>query len=234
MRRLPQHCPLNILQTICLIITKLGKLVAMHSTMENSLYSCNPFEFGTGGRRICFSNISCFSKDTFKKLLAKSKWKWSVVCVRFQLSKLFLNIHKGFFLITNSRMNSFFGFSRLDVAFTAVPSTSTSYGSGLVNTNIGNDFNRSNYRFRAPSTGLYIFCWSIALHVNYIGNTNLVINGSTFHMVHCQKTFQHCGSTVTVWLSKNNQVLITSAYSSIYVYATYLSFSGWKLHWICC
>lgn len=132
-------------------------------------------------------------------------------------------------------MNSFFDFSRLDVAFTAVLSTSTSYGSGLV---IGFNTIQTSATILtgvitvsgAPSTGLYIFCWSIALHVNYIGNTNLVINGSTFHMVHRQKTFQHCDSTVTVWLSKNNQIWITSVYISIYVYATYLSFSGWKLH----
>lgn len=133
-------------------------------------------------------------------------------------------------------MISFLGSSRLDVAFTAVPSSSTTYSSGSVigfntiKTNIGNAFNRSNYRFTAPSTGLYIFSWSIALHVSYIGNNNLVINGSTFHTVHCQKTYQQCGSTVTVWLNKNDQVWVTSAYSSIYVYATYSSFSGWKLN----
>lgn len=131
--------------------------------MENSLYSCNPFEFGTGGRRICFSNISCFSKDTFKKLLAKSKWKCSVVCLRFQLSKLFLNITRV--LITNSRLNSFFGFSRLDVAFSAVPSTSTSYVSVLV---IGfNTIQTSATILTGVITVSGPFYWSLHLLLEY-------------------------------------------------------------------
>ena len=96
--------------------------------MENSLYSCNPFEFGTGGRRITFPvSLKILSKNF---LLKVSENVVSYVCV-FSYQNYFLTYIRVF-LITNSRMNSFFGFSRLDVAFTAVPSTSTSYGSGLV------------------------------------------------------------------------------------------------------
>lgn len=133
-------------------------------------------------------------------------------------------------------LNSSLGSARLDVAFTAVPSSTTTYGSGsvirfnTVKTNIGNAFNRSNYRFTAPSSGLYIFSWSLFIHTSYVGNSNLVINGSTFHSLYCQKTYQQCGTTVTVWLNKHDQVWVTSAYSSIYVYAKYSSFSGWKAH----
>mmetsp|Transcript_19762 Transcript_19762/g.32898 ORF Transcript_19762/g.32898 Transcript_19762/m.32898 type:complete len:183 (+) Transcript_19762:31-579(+) len=128
------------------------------------------------------------------------------------------------------------GSARLDVAFTAVPSSTSTYSSGSViqfntiKTNIGNAFNRSNYRFTAPSSGLYIFSWSLSIHSSYVGNNNLVINGSTFHSLYCQKTYQQCGSTVTVWLNKNDQVWVISAYSNIYVYAPYSSFSGWKVH----
>nr|XP_022294129.1 caprin-2-like [Crassostrea virginica]XP_022294130.1 caprin-2-like [Crassostrea virginica] len=128
------------------------------------------------------------------------------------------------------------GSHRNEVAFTVVPSSSTTYSSGstiafnTVKTNHGNAFNRGNYRFTAPSTGLYVFSWSIATHSSYIGNSRLMVNGSIFHQLNCQKTYQQCGSTVTVWLSKNSQVWVASAYSSIYVYSTYSSFSGWKIH----
>lgn len=93
-----------------------------------------------------------------------------------------------------------------------MPSSSTTYSSGstiafnTVKTNHGNAFNRGNYRFTAPSTGLYVFSWSIATHSRYLRNSILMVNSSTFHQVHCQKTYQQCGSTVTVWLSKNSQV----------------------------
>ncbi|XP_078327204.1 uncharacterized protein LOC111104612 [Crassostrea virginica] len=128
------------------------------------------------------------------------------------------------------------GSSNLDVAFTAVPSSSTSYSSGStiafnkLKTNIGNAFSTSNYRFTAPSSGLYVFHWSLALSSSYYGQSRLMINGNTFHTVHCQKTYQQCGSTVTAWLNKNDQVWVASAYSSVYAYATYSSFSGWKVH----
>lgn len=133
-------------------------------------------------------------------------------------------------------LNWFLGSARLDVAFTAVPSSTNTYSSGsaiqfkTIKTNIGNAFNRSNYRFTAPSSGLYIFSWRLSIHSSYVGNNNLVINGSTFHSLYCQKTYQQCGSTVTVWLNRNDQVWILSAYSNIYVYAQYSSFSGWKVH----
>lgn len=128
------------------------------------------------------------------------------------------------------------GSSSLNVAFTAVPSSSYSYSSGTtikfsqLRTNIGNAFSTSNYRFTAPSSGLYVFHWSLSLSSSYYGNTNLKINGSTFHKTYCRKTYQQCGSTVTVWLSKSDQVWVESAYSSVYARAYYSSFSGWRLH----
>ena len=76
---------------------------------------------------------------------------------------------------------------RWDVAFTVVPSSSATYSSGTiiafntVKTNHGNAFNRGNYRFTAPSTGVYVFSWSIATHSSYIGNSRLMVNGSIFN-----------------------------------------------------
>ena len=128
------------------------------------------------------------------------------------------------------------GSPSLNVAFPAVPSSSYTYSSGTtikfskLKTNIGSAFSTTNYRFTAPSSGLYVFHWSISLSSSYYGNTNLMINGSTFHKTYCRKTYQQCGSTVTVWLSKSDQVWVESAYSSVYVRAFYSSFSGWRLH----
>lgn len=128
------------------------------------------------------------------------------------------------------------GSHRNDVAFTAVTSSSTTYSSGStiqfrsLKINRGNAFSTSNYRFTAPSTGLYVFSWSIATHSSYYGNSALMKDGSIYHQTHCQKTFEQCGSTVTMWLNKNSQVWVTSRYSSIYAYATYTTFSGWKIH----
>lgn len=128
------------------------------------------------------------------------------------------------------------GSRRNDVAFTVVPSRSTTYSSGstiafnILKSNYGNAFNSGNYRFTAPSEGLYVFSWSIAIPSNYVGNNRLMKDGSIYHQLHCQKTFQQCGATVTMWLKRNSQVWVASGYSSIYVYATYSSFSGWKIH----
>ncbi|XP_062570772.1 complement C1q-like protein 4 [Saccostrea cucullata] len=128
------------------------------------------------------------------------------------------------------------GSHRNDIAFTAVPSSSQSSSSGAVirfNTvkiNHGNAFSTSNYRFTAPSAGLYVFSWSISVHSSYNGNSRLMKDGSIYHQTHCQRTYQQCGSTITIWLNKNNQVWVTSGVSSFYALGTYSSFSGWKIH----
>lgn len=130
----------------------------------------------------------------------------------------------------------YIGSHRNDVAFTAVTSSSKTYSRGstiafnTLKINYGNAFNRGNYRFTAPSEGLYVFSWSIATHSSYLGNNRLMINSSIYHQLHCQKTYQQCGATVTMWLKRNDQVWVASGYSSIYVYATHSSFSGWKIH----
>ncbi|XP_052711802.1 caprin-2-like [Crassostrea angulata] len=122
------------------------------------------------------------------------------------------------------------------VAFTVVPSSTTTYSSGStiqfnrLKYNQGNGFNTSNYRFTAPAAGMYVFSWSLSIPSSYVGNSNLLKNGSIYHQLNCQKTYQQCGATVTMWLNRGNQVWVTSAYSSIYVYATYSSFSGWKIN----
>lgn len=118
----------------------------------------------------------------------------------------------------------------------AVLSATKSYSSGSViqfnsvKTNYGSGFNSGNFRFTAPSEGLYVFTWSLALHSSYYGNTKLLKNGSVYHQVHCQSAYQQCGATVTVWLNKGDQVWLTAASSSVYLYATYTSFAGWKIN----
>uniref|UniRef100_A0A8W8JGQ8 C1q domain-containing protein n=1 Tax=Magallana gigas TaxID=29159 RepID=A0A8W8JGQ8_MAGGI len=122
------------------------------------------------------------------------------------------------------------------IAFTAVTSSTTTYSSGTtirfttVKANYGHAYNNGNYRFTAPSNGLYVFSWSIATHTSYKGHTKLVKNGSTYHQARCSSGYQQCGATVTIILHKHDQVWLESDYSSIYVYATYSSFSGWKLN----
>lgn len=122
------------------------------------------------------------------------------------------------------------------VAFTAVPSSTTIYSSGSIikfnklKYNQGNGFNTGNYRFTAPAAGMYVFSWSLAIGSSYYGQSKLMKNGSTYHQTHCQKTYQQCGATVTMWLNKGGQVWVASDASSIYVYATYSSFSGWKIN----
>nr|XP_034331960.1 complement C1q tumor necrosis factor-related protein 3-like [Crassostrea gigas] len=121
------------------------------------------------------------------------------------------------------------------VAFTAVTSSSTTYSSGTtipfttVKSNYGHAYNSGNYRFTAPSNGVYVFSWSIATHTSYYGHTKLMKNGSTYHQSHCSSGYQQCGATVTIILNKHDQVWLASDSSSLYVYATYSSFSGWKL-----
>lgn len=134
-------------------------------------------------------------------------------------------------------LSCFAGSRSHGVAFTAITSSATTYSSGStirfnrLKINQGSGFNTGNYRFTAPAAGLYVFSWSIALPNNYVGNSNLMKNGSIYHQIQCQKTYQQCGATVTMWLNRRDQVWVTSAYSSIYVYATYSSFSGWKIIW---
>lgn len=128
------------------------------------------------------------------------------------------------------------GSKTYSIAFTAVTSSGTTYSSGStiqfnrLKINHGNGFNTGNYRFTTPIGGLYVFSWNIGVHSSYVGNSNLIKNGSIYHQIHCQKTYQQCGATVTMWLNKGEQVWVTSGYSSIYVYATYSSFSGWKIN----
>ncbi|XP_052711801.1 multimerin-1-like [Crassostrea angulata] len=128
------------------------------------------------------------------------------------------------------------GSHKNSIAFMAVLSSTKSYSSGSVlqfnsvKVNYGSGFNSGNYRFTAPSEGLYVFTWSLGLHSSYYGQTRLVKNGSTYHQVHCQKTYQQCGATVTVWLNKGDQVWLVTASSSVYLYGTYSSFAGWKIN----
>ncbi|XP_062594947.1 uncharacterized protein LOC134256307 [Saccostrea cucullata] len=131
------------------------------------------------------------------------------------------------------------GSHKNDVAFTAVTSSTTNYRSGRTIAfnrmllNHGNAYSTSNYRFTAPSEGLYVlFSWSLAISSgSYNGNVNLIRNGSVYHSTTCVSTCQQCGSTVTMWLGKNNQVWIQTRNRNVYVYGTYSSFSGWKTHW---
>lgn len=129
------------------------------------------------------------------------------------------------------------GSQRFDVAFTVVTSRSTTYSSSgstiafnTVKTNYGNGFNIGNSRFTAPTAGLYFFSWSLAIHGCYNGQSRLVKNGMTYHQVNCRSTFQQCGATVSMALNRGDQVWVVTASSSVYVYAPYSFFSGWKIN----
>lgn len=134
-------------------------------------------------------------------------------------------------------LSCFAGSRTYGVAFTVVPSSTTTYSSGSIiqfnrlKYNQGNGFSTGNYRFTAPAAGMYVFSWSLSIHSSYVGNSRLVKNGSTYHQIYCKKTYQQCGATVTMWLNRGDRVWVASDYSSIYVYATYSSFSGWKINW---
>ncbi|XP_052707732.1 complement C1q tumor necrosis factor-related protein 3-like isoform X1 [Crassostrea angulata] len=138
-------------------------------------------------------------------------------------------------MLTSHHDHGYHGY-RHRVTFTAVTSSSAKYSSGTtipfttVKTNYGNAFNNGNYRFTAPSNGVYVFSWSIATHSSYYGHAKLMKNGSTYHQVHCSSGYQQCGATVTIILNKHDQVWLASDSSSTYVLATYSSFSGWKLN----
>ncbi|XP_078318207.1 uncharacterized protein LOC144620658 [Crassostrea virginica] len=100
---------------------------------------------------------------------------------------------------------------RNEVAFTVVPSRSSTYSSGTtiafntVKTNHGNAFSRGNYRFTAPSN---------AYSTSFIARKPTNSAGLPLQS----------GSVKTA-----SQVWVASAYSSIYVYSKYSSFSGWKI-----
>ncbi|XP_052711803.1 complement C1q tumor necrosis factor-related protein 3-like [Crassostrea angulata] len=121
------------------------------------------------------------------------------------------------------------------IAFTAIASNSRSYSSGStiqfnqLKINLGNGFNTGNYRFTAPIGGVYVFSWSLSLNSNYRGNSYLKKNGSNYHSLNCEKTYQQCGATVAMPLKKGEQVWVTSA-TTIYAYGTHSSFSGWKIN----
>ncbi|XP_056016261.1 complement C1q-like protein 4 [Ostrea edulis] len=131
------------------------------------------------------------------------------------------------------------GTHKNDVAFTAVTSSATNYRSSRTIAfnkmllNHGNAFSTSNYRFTAPSEGLYVFSWSLALVKgrSYNGNVNLMKDGSVYHSTQCSNTHQQCGNTAAVSLGKNNRVWIQTRSNNVYVYGTFSSFSGWKVHW---
>uniref|UniRef100_A0A8W8JDE8 C1q domain-containing protein n=1 Tax=Magallana gigas TaxID=29159 RepID=A0A8W8JDE8_MAGGI len=122
------------------------------------------------------------------------------------------------------------------VAFSAVTSSSARYNSGTtirfttVKTNYGHAYNSGNYRFTAPSNGLYVFSWSIGTHKSYHGETKLMKNGSTYHRSHCAGVYQQCGATITIILNKHDQVWLESSNSLTYAFTGYSSFSGWKLN----
>lgn len=127
------------------------------------------------------------------------------------------------------------GSTNLNVAFTAVPSKAYSYKAGdiirfdTIKTNVGNGFNNGTYRFTAPSAGMYVFSWSLAIPSNNRGQHNLMINGHGYQILFCQHSYQQCGSTVTVSLKKYDQVWIKCLFDKIHIYGHYSSFSGWRL-----
>ena len=61
---LSQHCPLNILWTICLIIAKLGTVIATGEWVIHHIYIyATPLHFAPGGQ-VCLSNISLLFTGT--------------------------------------------------------------------------------------------------------------------------------------------------------------------------
>ena len=69
-----QHYPLNVLWTICLIITKLGTVVDTREWTIHCIHACGPFKCCTR-EHLCFSFISC--------LHISWTWDWPSSCLGF-------------------------------------------------------------------------------------------------------------------------------------------------------
>ena len=113
------------------------------------------------------------------------------------------------------------------VTFIVVSSSLLSYSTSWkdinfdkLKTNLGNAFSATNYRFIAPSAGLY--SWN--LDHGFWGETRLFVNGNTFHEKPCGNP---CESTIPTLLSQKDKVWVTSNVKKYYMGSW---FSGWKVH----
>lgn len=131
------------------------------------------------------------------------------------------------------------------IAFYAYMSTSMTNIGGhhtlvfnVIKTNSGNGLHSTTGVFTAPSSGLYVFTWTIRLEIDSYHGVELVVNGQGVGAL-----YQHTGSgesdmsstTVVTHVDQGEDVFLRTRidYNQGFINSNaygYTSFSGWKLN----
>lgn len=108
----------------------------------------------------------------------------------------------------------------------------------VIKTNSGNGFHSTAGIFTAPSSGFYVFTWTLRVHSDGFHGVELVVNGQVVGAL-----IQHAGhgeddmssTTVVIHVSQGGDVFLRTKmgynhgeiYSNVYGYSP---FAGWKLN----
>ena len=135
----------------------------------------------------------------------------------------------------------FFILARRSVAFTASCSGTISYEKLVFNdviTNEGGGYSGSTGIFTCPSSGVYVFIWTIRTeHGKYCG-ANLSINGNVQSKIRARvylggvsadNVYSMATMSGTFRLTKGDQVWIRSQDCNYFALAPDNAFSGWKV-----
>lgn len=108
----------------------------------------------------------------------------------------------------------------------------------VIKTNSGNGFHPTAGIFTAPSSGFYVFTWTIRVKNDGFHGVELVVNGQEVGAL-----YQHVGpqeddmssTTVVTYVSQGEDVFLRTriGYNHGVIYSTaygYTSFAGWKLN----
>lgn len=102
-----------------------------------------------------------------------------------------------------------------------------------VELNEGLGYNKSTGIFTAPSSGIYVFDWTILTWQGEFAYTSLVVNDQIKSWNHCRdvnsKTLLPCSKMAIVKLKNGEQVWIGVFIGPANMYQKYTSFSGYKL-----
>nr|XP_022310563.1 complement C1q tumor necrosis factor-related protein 3-like [Crassostrea virginica] len=102
-----------------------------------------------------------------------------------------------------------------------------------VGLNEGKGYDHSTGKFTAPASGMYVFDWTIMTQLGKYAYTAIYVNGDAKSFSHCydgtSKTYVSCSKMTVVKLNKGDKVWIGVFSGPANMYATYTSFSGYKL-----
>ncbi|XP_061166799.1 uncharacterized protein LOC133175705 [Saccostrea echinata] len=109
-----------------------------------------------------------------------------------------------------------------------------------VKTNFGNSFHHNTGVFIVPTSGLYVFTWTIREHNGSHHSVALVINNEEYGAVYQNSRpgdYDQCSTTVVIYVNQGDDVFLRTRYgtggtSGDIISNPYgrTSFSGWKIH----